>query len=181
MPKIKHSPDFNPYSTRMDAMKLTMPREKSEGDNTFGLLYIDSVEFCHTVEDVVRADGEKVHGKTAIPALVYSVDVTYSPAFSKLLPLIYNQKDLSIKHEGIVFKGVRFHGGIDNTSSEGCPCIGYEKVGAKLKKTLEASKELTRILMEAKGYDPIWDGKWWIKGPNQTEGKEITLEVTNHV
>ena len=55
-------------------MNLKVVREPSKNDYTLGKLYIDGVFECHTIEDVIRPQGVKVQGKTAIPPGRYKLD-----------------------------------------------------------------------------------------------------------
>lgn len=83
-------------------MKLTLKRNFRGPDYTIGKLYIDGHYFCDTLEDTVRPSGEKIKGKTAIPAGDYKVIKSYSPRFKKILPEILNVPG---------FTGVRIHAG----------------------------------------------------------------------
>lgn len=85
---------------------------------TIGKLYIDGQYFCDTLEDVVRAKGEKVYGKTAIPSGTYRVKKTFSPRFKKVLPEILEVED---------FSGVRIHAGNTAKDTEGCVLLGLNK------------------------------------------------------
>jgi hypothetical protein len=70
------------------------------------------MRFCDTIEDKVRdlnQDGdlldegeEKVFGETAIPYGKYAMELSMSPKFKRLLPMI-----LDVKH----FTGIRIHKG----------------------------------------------------------------------
>jgi hypothetical protein len=91
-----------------------------EGDyETLGYLMVDGKEFCKTLEDAVR--DVKIKDRTCIPYGEYSIKLSYSPKFKKLMPLIYNTKDDDVKNEhGDHWGGVRIHGGNTNLNSEGC-------------------------------------------------------------
>lgn len=90
-------------------MRITIKRRPSVGETTVGELYVDGQFVCYTVEDAVRPS--KVYGKTAIPAGVYKVTVTYSPRFKKPLPLLLNVPG---------YEGVRIHAGNKHEDTEGC-------------------------------------------------------------
>lgn len=85
---------------------------------TIGKLYIGTDYFCDTLEDTVRT-GEKIAGKTAIPAGEYHVKKTYSPRFKTQLPEILNVPN---------FTGVRIHSGNTAKDTEGCILLGLNKV-----------------------------------------------------
>lgn len=134
-------------------MRLELFRHtyNTEGDrNIIGDLYIDGKFFCYTLEDEKRADGEKVYGKTAIPAIEYKVKITYSPAFKRKLPLIYNvDEDFSVQYEGVKFTGVRFHGGNTSKDSHGCPLVAFNTDGKRIWGTAE--RKLVQKLQQSKG------------------------------
>jgi hypothetical protein len=60
---------------------------------------------------VVRPDGEKVYGETAIPAGRYRVEITMSPRFKQLMPLLIDVPG---------YAGVRIHPGNKAADTEGC-------------------------------------------------------------
>ena len=82
---------------------------------TIGELLVNDKHFCDTLEDRVRPEGEKVHGKTAIPEGTYEVKLTYSPRFKKILPEILNVPN---------FSGIRIHTGNSSEDTEGCILVG---------------------------------------------------------
>lgn len=92
-------------------MELKLVRDVSTADCTLGKLFVDGEFDCYTVEDVVRPDGVKIAGKTAIPAGRYRVVVNRSPRFGRELPLLENVPN---------FEGVRIHPGNTAADTEGC-------------------------------------------------------------
>jgi hypothetical protein len=110
-------------------MKLILDRKYKKETYTIGNLYIDYNNnfdpeyFCNTIEDKVRPKGEKIYGKTAIPAGTYPIVITYSPKFKRELPLIFNIPG---------FSGVRIHPGNDENDTEGCILVGENKVKGKV-------------------------------------------------
>lgn len=99
-------------------MKLTVRRLELTGQSTIGRLAVDGVDFCWTLEDVVRA-GPKVPGQTAIPAGTYAVQLTMSNRFKRVLPLLLNVPG---------FEGVRIHPGNTAADTEGCILVGLGHV-----------------------------------------------------
>lgn len=99
-------------------MKVEVKRIFKGSEYTIGKLYIDGHYFCDTLEDVVRPIGEKVPGKTAIPAGKYKVKKSWSPRFSRKLPEILDVPN---------FTGVRIHEGNYASDTEGCLLLGLNK------------------------------------------------------
>lgn len=95
-------------------MRLVLKRIAFRKTYTIGKLYVDGVYFCDTLEDPVR-EGEKIYGRTAIPAGKYDVLITMSPRFRKMLPLLLNVPG---------FEGVRIHSGNNSDDTEGCILVG---------------------------------------------------------
>lgn len=104
-------------------MKVTVKRIFKGPEYTIGKMYINNEYFCDTLEDVVRAEGVKIAGKTAIPAGTYKLRKTYSPRFNKILPLIQDVPG---------FEGVRIHAGNTAADTEGCILVGENKVKGKV-------------------------------------------------
>lgn len=96
-------------------MKLTLNRIFLSKEATIGELLVNDEYKCDTLEDRVRPDGEKVYGKTAIPAGTYEVKLTYSPRFKQILPEILNVPN---------FTGIRIHKGNSSKDTEGCVLVG---------------------------------------------------------
>ena len=95
-------------------MRLVLKRIAFRKTYTIGKLYVDGVYFCDTLEDPVR-EGEKIYGRTAIPAGKYDVLITMSPRFRKMLPLLVNVPG---------FEGIRIHSGNNADDTEGCILVG---------------------------------------------------------
>lgn len=108
--------------------KVEVKRMFMGSEYTIGKLYIDGAYFCDTLEDTVRT-GEKVYGKTAIPAGTYKVKMTWSPRFKRYLPELLNVPN---------FSGVRIHSGNTATDTEGCLLLGLNKVKGRILNSKDA-------------------------------------------
>ena len=102
-------------------MTLRVIREPSTVAATMGILLIDGVFACWTLEDVVRE--VKIPGETAIPAGRYAVQLSLSQRFQKLLPEILTVPG---------FTGIRIHAGNTQADTAGCLLVGriraYDRV-----------------------------------------------------
>jgi hypothetical protein len=128
-------------------MKLTLIRDTYTSKSTIGRLFIDGVEFCYTLEDVVRAKGVKVYGETAIPSGDYSTTLSYSNRFKEVMPLIYNREDLSVQDGyGVRFDGIRIHWGNKAEHSHGCILLGSSKSKDFVGNSKKTYKEFLKLL-----------------------------------
>jgi hypothetical protein len=129
-------------------VKIDIKRRPSTKNSTLSEWKVDGQFECYGIEDIVRPTGEKVHGKTAIPAGTYQVIISWSPRFKRQLPLLLNVPG---------FEGVRIHPGNTSADTEGCLLPG---TGAgsdvvtnsrvafeKLFKKLEAAAKKERITL----------------------------------
>ena len=142
-------------------MKLLLKRVYLGPSYTVGHLYVDGKRICETIEDKVRdynKDGDlldagetKIFGETAIPYGKYIMDLTMSPKFKRLLPIV-----IGVKH----FTGIRFHRGRIAQHSHGCILPGENK-----KKGQVLYSEKYEMLIISKMLSAIRDGE------------EITLEI----
>lgn len=132
-------------------MNLTVKRLAKKNTYTIGKLYIDGVYFCDTLEDKDRGlkqsddlayiTKHKVYGETAIPTGTYSVSLTYSPKFKKVLPLIENVKG---------FSGIRIHSGNTAQDSLGCILVGKNTVVGKVTNSRDTFNALFEKLQNQK-------------------------------
>lgn len=112
-------------------MQVTIERKYKKETYTIGIVYIDGVRFCESMEDKDRGLQQwmnvseiqrlKVYGETAIPAGKYKVTMTYSSKYKRVMPQIMNVKG---------FTGIRIHSGNTAKDSLGCILLGKnDKVG----------------------------------------------------
>lgn len=96
-------------------MKIEVNRIFKASNYTIGELSVNNNYLCDTLEDRVRPEGEKVYGETAIPAGTYTVVLSYSHRFKKVMPEILNVPN---------FSGIRIHCGNSSKDTEGCLLVG---------------------------------------------------------
>ena len=115
-------------------MKIKLVRIALKDTYTIGKLYVDGVYFCDTIEDKDRGLDDsmtvreilnkKVKGETAIPTGHYNIEITYSPKYKRMMPLLIGVKGYS---------GIRIHSGNTSKDTEGCLLVGKNtKVGMVL-------------------------------------------------
>lgn len=96
-------------------MLLTVTRRWFTDKSTIGTLSIDNVQFCYTLEDVVRAPGVKIPGETAIPEGTYQLSLRWS-----------NKHGCNVPHVEDVpnFAEIEVHWGNKAVDTEGCLLVG---------------------------------------------------------
>lgn len=120
--------------TILTKMKIKLVRIAFKDTYTIGKLYVDGVYFCDTIEDKDRGLDDsmtvreilnkKVKGETAIPTGHYNIEITYSPKYKRMMPLLIGVKGYS---------GIRIHSGNTSKDTEGCLLVGKNtKVGMVL-------------------------------------------------
>lgn len=117
--------------------QLVLQRGPLAANLTHGTLFLDGLFECYTLEDAVRPAGVKVPGKTAIPAGQYSVEVTFSPRFQALLPLV---KDVP------GYAGIRIHAGNTERDTEGCILVGKDRTSRQILHSRVALHDLMQKL-----------------------------------
>lgn len=119
-------------------MKLKLVRDVFEDDCTLGVLFVDDEMFGYTLEDKVRE--KKIMGETAIPAGTYDVNLTPSPKYGRIMPLI---KDVP------GFTGVRIHAGNTKEDTEGCVLVGMKRDKKKILESKIAFERLFALMQVA--------------------------------
>jgi hypothetical protein len=110
-------------------MNLTLQRLTPPGrPRTFGKLFIDGVQVCHTLEDEVREQlGQpvadwKIKGATAIPSTQF-VRTSYEVTLEQSAR--FGPDTLSVNNvPGFSF--IRMHAGNTEQDTEGCPLLGMQ-------------------------------------------------------
>lgn len=129
-------------------MRLTVERKWRKDEYTIGILYVNGVRLCNTLEDAVRP--EKIAGKTAIPKGTYRVLMnTKSPK--------YEGREWAKPYGGIVprlrnvpnFTNVLIHVGNSAAETEGCILVGDNTVKGRLTNSTNRFYELMGKLLSA--------------------------------
>ena len=129
-------------------MKILIERKYRKEDYTIGILSVNGVRLCNTLEDAVRS--EKVYGKTAIPAGTYRVLMnTVSPKFQDrawakpyggIVPRLRNVPD---------FQGVLIHPGNTAADTDGCILVGDNTTKGQLTNSTNRFYQLMGKLLAA--------------------------------
>lgn len=90
-------------------------RYSQSSESTLGLLLINWLFYCHTLEDAVR--NAKIAGITAIPSGVYNLSLRYSQRFGRRLIAVDNVPN---------YTGILFHPGNISENTEGCILVGQK-------------------------------------------------------
>lgn len=132
-------------------MRLTLIRRWNKDKYCIGDLYIDGKWFSNTLEDTDRGLDDKmteeeilkrkIKGETAIPTGIYTVLLTYSPKYKKIMPLINNVKG---------YQGIRIHSGNTHKDTEGCLLVGKNKEVGKVLDSRVTFNALFKKLNQAK-------------------------------
>ena len=138
------------YKTRM---KIELVRIAFKETYTIGKLYVDGKYFSDVIEDKDRGldssmtESEilekKVKGETAIPTGHYVINITYSPKYKRMMPLLLDVKG---------FSGIRIHSGNTAKDTEGCLIVGKNK---KVGMVLESRDTYKRLFKMKKGQKDI--------------------------
>lgn len=148
-------------------IEIEILRQLRGADFTQGILMIDGVYFCHTLEPRWRnlRREEKVKGKTAIPAGSYKVMMAPSQKFKKVMPYLMNVP---------CFSGIMIHPGNTSKDTEGCILVGkpsYSKMGLPISGVVMNSRTTFNAIMEnIEGKNVMIT----IKEPQEWENKKLT-------
>jgi len=121
-------------------MNMLLTRKEFTDKSTIGILLVDGLFECFTLEDAVR--DSKVYGKTAIPYGKYEVIVSYSNRFKRRLPLLLKVKN---------YEGIRIHPGNTDRDTEGCILVGQTKGKDFIGQSVKAFNALFSKIERAEG------------------------------
>lgn len=138
-------------------MEIKLIRKYKKDKYTIGILYVDGVPFCNTLEDKDRGLDDsmtesevlakKVAKQTAIPTGRYRITFTYSPKFCNkayaikgMIPLINGVKG---------FSAIRMHDGVNEGWTDGCVLCGKNTLVGKLTDGVNVCIKLFKRMYEA--------------------------------
>jgi len=110
-------------------MYLKLVRQPPEGEKIEGVMEVDGKYYCNTLERTSKA----------VLPLVYSVQVTMSPKFKRLLPLVMNVPGRT---------GIRIHRGSRPEHSQGCILVASDVEQSLTQLLLNAQQAHEEIQME---------------------------------
>ena len=128
-------------------MRIELVRIAFKSTYTIGKLYVDDTYFCDVLEDKDRGldssmtESEilekKVKGQTAIPTGHYVINITYSPKYKRMMPLLLDVKG---------FSGIRIHSGNSSKDTEGCLLVGKNKQVGKVLESRDTYQRLFKMM-----------------------------------
>lgn len=150
VPVNKYNPMYilgAPYATGeiIKGVKMILIRDSIVNDAVLGSLYVGGFKVCETLENK-----EKL-----IPCGEYNLNVSKSPKFGRMLPLVYNDKVP-------MHRGIRIHVGNSVKDSSGCILVGFGRNGDRLVNSRNAESAVTGLA--ANDAKLIITSNWLLKG-----------------
>ena len=136
-----------PYATGeiVKGVKMILIRDSVVNDAVLGSLYVGGIKVCETLENKAKL----------IPCGEYNLNVSKSPKFGRLLPLIYNT-------QVPMHRGIRMHVGNSVKDTTGCILVGLERNGDRLVNSRNAESVVTGLA--ANDAKLIITPNWLLKG-----------------
>lgn len=133
-------------------MEAVLERAWKRDTYTIGRVFIDGKWFSESLEDPDRGltqdmpleeiKRRKVYGETAIPTGTYTVKMTWSPKYKRMMPEVLNVPG---------FSGIRIHSGNTEKDSLGCILLGRNTKVGMVTESRKTCKEFERLLEAAGG------------------------------
>ena len=120
----------SPYATGeiVKGVKMILIRDSFENDAVLGSLYVGGIKVSETLENKAKL----------IPCGEYSLNVSDSQKFGRLLPLVYND-------EVPMRRGIRIHAGNSVKDTSGCILVGFGRAGDRLLNSRNAESVVTGL------------------------------------
>ena len=153
-------------------MKLRLERRWPKATYTIGVLFIDGIRYCETLEDADRGlkwtdplsfiQSRKVAGETAIPKGKYTITMNVtSPKYAGVAwywNFCRGKMPRLLHVPG--FDGILIHPGSDALSTRGCVLVGKNTKVGKLTDSKACFQQIYRLMKAA-----------------SDKGEEITIEI----
>lgn len=136
-----------PYATGeiVKGVKMILIRDSIVNDAVLGSLYVGGIKVCDTLENKAKL----------IPCGEYNLNVSKSPKFGRMLPLVYND-------EVPMHRGIRIHVGNSVKDTTDCILVGFERNGDRLVNSRNAESAVTGLA--ANDAKLIITTSWLLKG-----------------
>ena len=153
-------------------MKLRLERRWPKATYTIGVLFIDGIRYCETLEDYDRGlkqsdplatiQRRKVAGETAIPKGVYEVTMNVTSPKYAAVAWYYNfcRGKMPRLKDVPGFDGILIHPGTDALDTRGCILVGKNTKVGKLTESRASFQEIYKQMKEAADH-----------------GEKITIEI----
>lgn len=142
-------------------MKITVKRIADNGEATIGVLYIDGVFQCFTIEDQEQKGGKVMH-ETRIPNGTYNINLRSEGNYSKKyaakygdmhegMLCIHNAPNWKVQANGKTFQYILIHTGNTDDHTSGCLLLNDAVSGATFSgsSSVNAYKRLYPIIRDA--------------------------------
>lgn len=153
-------------------MKLKVERRWKKDMYTIGILYVDGIRFCETLEDKDRGlkqtdplstiQRKKVYGETAIPTGIYTVQMNIiSPKYAGISWYQKTCRGRMPRLENVPgFEGILIHPGNTALDSYGCLLVGRNTVKGQVTQSRDTFEKLYKKMRAA-----------------SDRGEKITIEI----
>lgn len=153
-------------------MKLKVERRWKKDTYTIGILYVDGIRFCETLEDKDRGlkqtdplstiKCKKVYGETAIPTGIYTVQMNIiSPKYAGISWYQKTCRGRMPRLENVPgFEGILIHPGNTALDSYGCLLVGRNTVKGQVTQSRDTFEKLYKKMRAA-----------------SDRGEKITIEI----
>ena len=153
-------------------MELRLERRWKKATYVIGVLFIDGIRYCETLEDYDRGlkqsdplptiQKRKVAGETAIPKGVYEVTMNVTSPKYAAVAWYYNfcRGKMPRLKDVPGFDGILIHPGTDALDTRGCILVGKNTKVGKLTDSRASFQEVYKLMKEAADH-----------------GEKITIEI----
>lgn len=128
-------------------MKLMLIRDSFSSGSTAGVLFIDSLPFCNTLEPAISIGKKVKYGKGCCVAPgIYSIDFHYSSKFGKYMLTLCGVRGRS---------GILIHSGNTPNDTSGCILVGKRENISVLSDSRTTLDKVFDRCLDAIGKEPI--------------------------